>query len=132
MNVVPLTITAPQKTMKKIIFTIVVIILVGGLGYWLGMANDFLEKEYGTMTFTQPEPEVRVEKIEELEVRIENALNAALPEIETQATAMYEKAVAEAEAAKNKFIESEKTKVTDKAKEDYIAEIEATISSEGY
>ena len=120
--------------MKKLMLIILGIALVGGGVYWLGMANDFLEKNYGTTTiYNAPtEPEVRIEKFEELDVRIEDAIETALPAIETEAKNQYEKAVAEAKAAHDKYIADEKVKVTDKVKEDYIAEIEATITTPTY
>ena len=73
--------------------------------------------------YTNPKPEtvVKTETVEVLEVRIKDAQDAARERIESEAQAIYDK-----------HVEEEMTKVSDQVKEEYIAEIEATISSDEY
>ena len=64
---------------------------------------------------------VEVQKIEVLEERIKEAQDAAREEIETMAESAY-----------NAVYNDKMREVSDSIKEEYIAEIEATITSEDY
>lgn len=96
-----------------------------------------------TVENTKPETIVKTERVDNLEVLIKEAQEEARGGIESSAEttkeneiaaakAEYEAKVTAAEAKHDTFIVNELTKVSDKVKEDYIAEIEATISSESY
>lgn len=128
--------------MKKLIIAVVVVATIGGLGLYGGKVVDFLKTE---TVYIRGEVEkvIEVEQVNELDNRVQTAVEASLPAIESEAKAKREKAEAEAEAVyksklaeiastSKKFIETEVKKVEDKVKTDYIAEIEATIASEAY
>lgn len=127
--------------MKKLIIAVVIVAILGGIGLYGGKVFGLLKNE--VIVYTQAEPIVKTEKVDTLEVLVEEAQNAARAEIEntakatqekeaTAAKAAYEAALAAAEAKRTEYIENELTKISDKVKADYIAEIEATITSPEY
>lgn len=127
--------------MKKLIIAVVIVAILGGIGLYGGKVFGLLKNE--VIVYTQAEPIVTTEKVDTLEVLVDEAQNAARAEIEntakatqekeaTAAKAAYEAALAAAEAKRTEYIENELTKISDKVKADYIAEIEATITSPEY
>lgn len=100
--------------MKTIIITGLVMSVIGGAVLFYPSVTEVTNiREY-----------VEVEKTVEvnvLENRIKGALDEANGSIEAKAQEAY-----------NKVYEMEVKKIEDKVKADYIAEIEATISSESY
>jgi hypothetical protein len=119
------------KEMKKLILVVVAAATIGGLGLYGGKVTGLLNND---VVYTAPERIVETQTIveKELDVRIKEAHDAAQPTIEAEAKAMYDKAVAEAKAASEKFTQDEYDAVSDKVKADYIAEIEATIKDPAY
>lgn len=128
--------------MKKLIIAVVIVATIGGLGLYGGKVIEFFDTE---TVYIRGEAEkvIEVERVNELEVRVEEAVKSALPAIESEAKEKREKAEREAEtiyqaklaeiaSTTQKFIETERKEVEDKVKAEYIAEIEATISSEAY
>lgn len=127
--------------MKKLIIAVVSVAILGGIGLYGGEVLGLLKNE--VIVYKQSEPIVKTERVDNLDVLISEAQAAARPQIEgaakatkeqeeAAAKAAYEAALAEAAAKHDKYIEDEMVKVADKVKEDYIAEIEATISSTEY
>lgn len=127
--------------MKKIII-VAIVAIVGGLGLYGGRVWENLT---GNTTYIRTEPEtvIQTEKVDTLNVLIDEAQTEARPKIEEDAKKTkeaeveaarlaYEEAVAKAEAKHDKYIVDELTKVSDKVKEDYITQIEATITSTTY
>ena len=104
--------------MKKII-TVAGIALVVGLA---AFSTVFYSEDYVVTNerIVATTTEVVVE-VKELDVRIEEAQEAARAEVEAKASAAY-KAV----------LEEEMTAISDRVKQEYVAEIEATISAESY
>lgn len=130
--------------MKKIILAALVIgALVGGTGLYGGTVLEFFT---GTTEYVRehvPETIVDIQTVNELDVRVEEAREAARPTIEAEAKAMqdeaeakakaaYEAALAEAASTSEKYVTDHLKEVEDKVKTDYITEIEKTISSEDY
>lgn len=115
------------------------------MGTWLygGNIAQYFDNTIEVTSPNRPEPEVKVERVNELDARIEDALAEALPDIEAEAQRMlqeaeaeakatYEAALAAAASTSQKYIADEKTEVQDSVKAEYIAEIEETISSAEY
>lgn len=128
--------------MKKLIIAVIGVATIGGLGLYGGKVIEFFNTE---TVFVRGEVEkvIEVERVNELDVRVEEAVKSAMPAIEGEAKEKREKAEQEAEtiyqaklaeiaSTTQKYIETERKEVEDKVKAEYIAEIEATISSEGY
>lgn len=118
--------------MKKLIIVAVAVAIVGGLGVYGGKLWDVIKNEPIVVNNLTPETIVKTERVNELEVRIEEAKEVALPDIEATAEAEYQAAVEAAELAKTEYINDRLQEVTDKVKEEYIAEIEETIVSSDY
>jgi hypothetical protein len=118
--------------MKKLIIVAIVAAIVGGLGLYGGKVWDFLKNESVVYVKETAEPIIQKEKVKELDSLIEEAQEQAQAEIETAAKAQYDKAVAEAKAASEKYIADENEKISNKVKEEYIAKIEETITSKEY
>lgn len=130
--------------MKKLIIAAVVIVaaIVGGLGLYREEVLKFLKNEVIVVT-SEPETIVKTERVDNLEVLIKEAQEEAQPTIEKEAQtvkenevqlaqAAFDAAVEAAEAKHNKYITTQMAAVSDKVKEDYIAEIEATIEGTSY
>jgi len=117
--------------MKRLIVGLVGIAIV-----CVGVVNrEPITKFFNNTTYVENvkvETIVETERVNELDVRLEEAASAAMADIEAKATAEYDIAVLVAENAKARFIANELKKVSDKVKGDYIAEIEATIVSSSY
>lgn len=129
--------------MKKTLYLTLVVGVVVGTWLYGGEIAKYFDNTIDVSNPVRPEPEVKVERVNELDARIEEALAEALPGIEAEAQAMLEEAEAEAKAAyeaalaaaastSEKYIADETTKVQDSVKENYIAEIEETITSAEY
>lgn len=127
--------------MKKLIIAVASVAILGGIGLYGGEVLGLLKNE--VIVYKQSEPIVKTERVDNLDVLITEAQAAARPQIEgtakatkeqeeATAKAAYEAALAAAATKHDKYIEDEMVKVADKVKEDYIAEIEATISSTEY
>lgn len=116
--------------MKKLAIVVLLIAAVAGGGLALGLFPN--EVEYKSQNEVPAEPEVEIQRVNELNERIEAAQAEARGGIEAEAQAAYEQTMKEAEVARDKFIDDGLTAVSDKVKEDYIAEIEATIKSPSY
>ena len=128
--------------MKKLIIAVIGVATIGGLGLYGGKVIEFFNTD---TVYIRGEAEkvIEVERVNELDVRVEEAVKSAMPAIEDEAKEREDKARLEAEeifqaklaeisSTTQKYIETERKEVEDKVKADYIAEIEATISSEGY
>lgn len=118
--------------MKKLIIVAVAVAILGGFGLYGGKVTEFLKNETVVVNNNVPETVTKTERVDNLEVLIEEAQDEARTKIEADAEVAYEKEVAEAKATQDKYIADELVKVSDKVKEDYIAEIEATISTASY
>lgn len=127
--------------MKKLII-VAVIAIIGGLGLYGDKVMELFTQD---VSYVRPEPEtvIKTERVDNLEVLIKEAQDEARPKIEEDAKTTkekeveaaklaYEEAVKKAEEKHDKYIADQLTKVSDKVKGDYIAEIEATISSTEY
>lgn len=127
--------------MKKLII-VAVIAIIGGLGLYGDKVTELFTQD---VSYVRPEPEtvIKTERVDNLEVLIKEAQDEARPKIEEDAKTTkekeveaaklaYEEAVKKAEEKHDKYIADQLTKVSDKVKGDYIAEIEATISSTEY
>jgi hypothetical protein len=128
--------------MKKLIIALSLVAILGGLGLYGGKVVEFFQNETIVIN-NKPETIIKTERVDNLEVLIKEAQDAAKGQIEAKAKATrdseesaakaaYEAALAAAEVKHDKYIVDEMVKVSDKVKEDYIAEIEATISSTEY
>jgi len=117
--------------MNKLIIAAVGVAIVGVGVVFQGEVRDFFNN---TVTVQNLKPEVLIQKerVNELEVRLEEAEAEARGGIEAEALATYENAVAAAEALRQKSVADALVKVADKVKEDYIAEIEDSIVSPSY
>ena len=128
--------------MKKLIIVAAIAAIIGGLGLYGGKVVEFFKNETVYVN-NQPETIVKTERVDNLDVLIKEAQEVARPTIEADAEstkvaeveaaqAAYDAAVAAAEAKHDKYIVDELEKISDSVKEDYIAEIEATIKSPSY
>lgn len=106
--------------MKKLIIALSVVAILGGLGLYGGKVVEFFKNETVVVNNT-PETIVKTERVDNLEVLIKEAQDEAKERIEAEAKKLYDE-----------YVKEEMTKVSDKVKEDYIAEIEATISTASY
>ena len=98
------------------------IIIVTGLAIVMGVIVRYVPNEYTAVGNNEVEKEVIKEvQVEKLEERIKTAQDEARIEIETKAQEAYDA-----------LYEDEMNKVSDSVKTQYIAEIEATITSEDY
>ena len=98
------------------------IIIVTGLAIVMGVIVRYVPNEYTAVGNNEIEKEVIKEvQVEKLEERIKTAQDEARIEIETKAQEAYDA-----------LYEDEMNKVSDSVKTQYIAEIEATITSEDY
>jgi len=131
--------------MKKLIVAVILAAIIGGIVANRDKVSDLFSTTYVAENIATQESEVITERVveKELDVRIEEALERELPAIEDEAARMlaeaeatakaeYEAALAAAASTSQEYITDETTKVTDKVKEDYIAEIEETITSPSY
>lgn len=129
--------------MKKLIIVAVVAAVVGGFGLYGGEVMEILKNETVAINNVTPETIVKTERVDNLDVLIEEAQDEARGGIESEAQktqdeevaaakAKYEAEVAAAEAKHDQYIVDELVKISDKVKGDYIAEIEATITSQSY
>lgn len=118
--------------MKKLIIVAIVAAIVGGFGLYGGKVLEFLKNETTVINNAVPETIVQEKKVKELDSLIEEAQEQAKAGIEAEAKAQYDKAVAEAKAASEKYVSDENEKISNKVKEDYISQIEATITSKEY
>lgn len=109
-----------MKLMKKTLLWVGIVVAMSfAVLNWDSISSVLKNEE----VYINPKPEtvVKTETVEVLEVRIKNAQDEARERIESEAQAIYDK-----------HVEEEMTKVSDQVKEEYIAEIEATISSDEY
>jgi len=106
--------------MKKLIIAVAIVAILGGLGLYGGKVAEFLKNET-IVENNITETIVKTERVDNLEVLIKEAQNEAKGRIEAEAQKLYDD-----------YVNEEMTKVSDKVKEDYIAEIEATISTAAY
>ena len=98
------------------------IIIGTGLAIVMGVIVRYVPNEYTAVGNNEVEKEVIKEvQVEKLEERIKTAQDEARIEIETKAQEAYDA-----------LYEDEMNKVSDSVKTQYIAEIEATITSEDY
>ncbi len=129
--------------MKKLIIVAVVAAVVGGFVLYGGEVVEILKNETVAINNVLPETIVKTERVDNLDVLIKEAQDEAKGGIESEAKktqdeevaaakATYEAEVAAAEAKHNQYIVDELVKISDKVKGDYIAEIEATITSQSY
>lgn len=130
--------------MKKIILAAVFIgLLVGGTGLYGGKVLEVFNTSTEYVAERVPETIVKVERVPELDARVEEAVTAARPSIEAEAKEMrdaaeakakaaYDAAMAQAASTSEKYIADQVKEVEDQVKTDYITEIEKTISSEDY
>lgn len=110
-----------MKLMKKTLLWVGIVVAMSfAVLNWDSISSVLKNEE---VVYSKPEPEtvVKTETVEVLEVRIKNAQDEARERIESEAQALYDE-----------YVEEEMTKVSDQVKEEYIAEIEATISSAAY
>jgi hypothetical protein len=105
--------------MKKLIIAVAVVAILGGIGLYGGKVTGLLKNE--VIVYRQAEPVVKTERVDNLDILIKEAQEEAKVRIETEAQKLYDD-----------YVREEMVKVSDKVKEDYIAEIEATISSTEY
>lgn len=103
--------------MKSIIIIAGFAILVGGAA----LSSIFVGDEIVVKNEREVITNTEVVEVKELEVRIEEAQQAARADIEAKAQTAYDAVVDE-----------EMTAIADRVKKEYITEIEATISSEEY
>lgn len=118
--------------MKKLIIGAVVVAIVGGLGVYGGKLWEIVKNEPFVAENLVPETIIKTERVNELDARIEEAKELALPDIEAIAEAEFQEAIQAAELAREKYVSDRLQEVTDGVKEDYIAEIEETIVSTEY
>lgn len=103
--------------MKNIAILGGIAIMIGVIGWGYLMTPSTMEVE----RFAEPEVIVKTEIKDSLEERIKEAQDEARSSVEAKAQAAYEA-----------VLQDEMNAIADSVKTDYIAEIEATITSEHY